>query len=282
MASKKQPPAPQPPQVPPRRGIELLQKQIDEGEVIGLGPVVEHETLASWALVTRNYLVKAFGEGSRNVTDVVNAGRSMSSRMGAPQSYYDQERRNELNAKMARLRALLQVLETEAESAASHAAASADAPVSQQRSPKRSVFLVHGHDERYLAEAESFLRKLKLSVTVLRDQPSRGQTIIEKFEQHGGEADFAVVLLTPDDFGRSKAEAEGVLRPRARQNVVMELGWFLAKLKRSHVCALHGGRVELPSDFSGVLYVSLDDSSWKYLLAKELRAAGLPVDMNDV
>jgi predicted nucleotide-binding protein len=87
-------------------------------------------------------------------------------------------------------------------------------------------------------------------------------------------------LLTPDDEGRSVAAA-GVLRPRARQNVVLELGYFTAKLGRKAVCALHRGSLELPSDYLGVVYVPIDEAGgWQLRLAKELKAAGFPIDMN--
>jgi predicted nucleotide-binding protein len=70
-------------------------------------------------------------------------------------------------------------------------------------------------------------------------------------------------------------------QPRARQNVILELGYFLGRLGRSRVCALYVEGLEIPSDYSGVLYVKLDgDGGWRLNLAKELKAAGLPVDMN--
>jgi len=87
-----------------------------------------------------------------------------------------------------------------------------------------------------------------------------------------------VILLTPDDVG-SVATQTDKLKPRARQNVVLELGYFLARLGRKRVAALVVDGVEVPSDYSGVLYVNLDDqNAWQSHLAKELKAAGLPID----
>jgi len=87
-----------------------------------------------------------------------------------------------------------------------------------------------------------------------------------------------VILLTPDDVG-SVATQTDKLKPRARQNVVLELGYFLARLGRKRVAALVVDGVEVPSDYSGVLYVNLDDqNAWQFHLAKELKAAGLPID----
>ncbi len=89
---------------------------------------------------------------------------------------------------------------------------------------------------------------------------------------------FAVVLLTPDDMGGSRLGGQG---PRARQNVILELGYFIGKLGRSRVCALHVGGVELPSDIHGVLYLPADATEkWKIDLAREISAAGITVDLN--
>jgi predicted nucleotide-binding protein len=89
-----------------------------------------------------------------------------------------------------------------------------------------------------------------------------------------------VVVLTPDDIGSARADSSNE-RPRARQNVVLELGYFIGRLGRSKVCALYKGGVELPSDLHGVLFVAMDDGAgWKLRLAREMKAAGLEIDMN--
>lgn len=91
---------------------------------------------------------------------------------------------------------------------------------------------------------------------------------------------FAVVLLTPDDIGAAGADPDKLQR-RARQNVLLELGYFIGKLNRKHVCALYVGPLELPSDYLGVGYVALDPGGgWRLQLARELRTAGFAVDMN--
>jgi predicted nucleotide-binding protein len=87
------------------------------------------------------------------------------------------------------------------------------------------------------------------------EQADSGRTIIEKFEEHASDAGFAIVLPTADDLGKAKDATR--LNPRARQNVVLEFGYFMAKLGRGRVVALHEAGVELPSDATGVLYKSL-------------------------
>jgi predicted nucleotide-binding protein len=142
------------------------------------------------------------------------------------------------------------------------------------------VFIVHGRDGGFAETVARFLTKLRFSPVVLHEQPSKGRTIIEKFIENA-DVGFAVVLLTGDDVGRLNDEASE-LRPRARQNVVLELGFFLGRLGRERVCAIYEPGVEIPSDYDGVVWVSRDPAdAWRLTLAREMKAAGLPVDMND-
>ncbi len=140
-----------------------------------------------------------------------------------------------------------------------------------------NVFIVHGHDRAARAEVARFVNQVGLHSVILEEQPSAGLTVIEKFERDSAKAAAAVVLLTPDDLGKAK-DAED-LKPRARQNVVFELGYLAARLGRGRVFALIRGQVEIPSDYSGVVYTAMDEhAGWKLTIARELSAAGLPVD----
>jgi predicted nucleotide-binding protein len=141
------------------------------------------------------------------------------------------------------------------------------------------VFVVHGHDEGAREAVARFLERLGIQPIILHEQANQGRTVIEKVEVHS-EVGFAVVLLTPDDVGGAK---DGTLSPRARQNVVLELGYFVGRLGRKHVCALKRGEVEIPSDFAGVVYEIFDDSGgWRQRLAAELEAADFRIDWNKV
>lgn len=279
MASKKvaAPPPPGPPQVPPSQGVELLQKRIDAAETLLSQGVLSKDDKSAWWVLTEKSLEKAFGPRSKEIERVGAAGAIRVSPMNAGEDWWNRARRGEMTSKIAILRALKDVLADEAAASSQEPAASVAPP---STAAKEAVFLVHGHDERYLHEVENFLHKLGLHVIVLRDQASKGRTVMEKFEDHASEVGFAVILLTPDDVGRAKSEAPELLRPRARQNAIYEMGYLHAELGRHGVCALHSGNVEIPSDLNGVLYVSLDGGSWKFELARELKAAGLPVDMN--
>ena len=148
------------------------------------------------------------------------------------------------------------------------------------QSPSKDIFIVHGRDEAAKQQVARFIQLLGLNPIILHEQPDKGRTIIEKFEEHSSNVMFAVVLLTPDDTGFSQ-EAPTDAKPRSRQNVVFELGFFIAKLGRDRVCALRKGEIETPTDYSGVLYKTMDNNgAWKLELAKEIKHAGIEVDLN--
>lgn len=149
----------------------------------------------------------------------------------------------------------------------------------QSRAHSNRVFIVHGHDDAVRETVARYLEKLGIEAIILHEQATGGRTIVEKLE-HYSDVDFAVILLTPDDVGESKERATN-LKARARQNVILELGYFVGKLGRSNVCALYKGPLELPTDYVGVGYISLDDAGgWRLGLAKELRIAKFDVDLN--
>lgn len=140
---------------------------------------------------------------------------------------------------------------------------------------KRKVFVVHGRDNEAKQEVARFLTGLGLEPIILHEQASSGMTIIEKIERYTNEADFALVLYTPCDHGRGVHEPKVAPRSRARQNVVFEHGYLMAKLGRENVCALVKGDIETPNDISGVVYVPLDGyGGWKNEVTKELKACG--------
>jgi predicted nucleotide-binding protein len=144
----------------------------------------------------------------------------------------------------------------------------------------RRVFVVHGRDLAAVDRVVRLLSDLSLEAVVLREQPNEGRTVIEKFEAHSDVA-YAIVLLTGDDIGGLADSKPEELRLRARQNVILELGFFIGRLGRKKVAALEDPGVERPSDIDGVLYVPFDaGDTWRLLLAKEMKAAGLSVDLN--
>ncbi len=142
------------------------------------------------------------------------------------------------------------------------------------------VFIVHGHNGEAKERTARFVEKLGFEAIILHEQPNQGRTIIEKIEDYSN-VGFGIVLYTPDDLGNVRSEAtNGKLRQRARQNVVFEHGYLMAKIGRKNVAALVTDDIELPNDISGVVYIS--DKEWQVDIAKEMKASGYDVDFNAI
>ena len=262
------------PSVTPEQGIGLIQTQIDKGKAFLTGRSLGSATYQAWETVTKDYLTKIFGSLSPNVSAVMDVGKYGSFPMNAGEDYWENHRAESLGRQITILNGLLEVLQTEITLDTSETVRVTYTPTGLR------TFLVHGKDEAVLEGTARFLEKLGVPTTILHEQPDQGRTIIEKFVDHSDVA-FAVVLLTPDDRGSIASAKFEEQKLRARQNVVFELGYFIGKLGRNRVCALYREGVEIPSDYAGVLFVLLDENgAWKLKLAKEMKAAGLQIDMN--
>ena len=146
------------------------------------------------------------------------------------------------------------------------------------------VFIVHGHSEEMKQSVARFIEKLGLEPIILHEHPNKGRTIIEKFSDYA-DVGYAIILLSADDLGYAVKANPNSAKHRARQNVILELGYFLGKLGRDKVAALFEKNkdIEIPSDFNGVLYIGYsDDDSWKFSIAKELKATGFNIDLNKI
>lgn len=147
---------------------------------------------------------------------------------------------------------------------------------------QRKIFVVYGHDEIARTQLEALLRRWDLEPIILDQQASGGQTIIEKLEEYSIDVGFAVVLATPDDLGYNKNENPPIHKYRVRQNVVLELGMFLAKLGRERVAILlkEEENFEKPSDIQGLVYIpfrnKVDEGAMN--LIRELTRQGYRID----
>jgi predicted nucleotide-binding protein len=267
-------PEPEPPQVSSAQGIKLIDTQIAKAaDLLQKRPLTSDE-YSAWELITRNFLERAFGRHSPNIRSVIDVGKYGSFPLTAGPDWWESHRAASLQTQKRKLEGLRELLQTEAQ------LNGGDIPEVFPKSKGHKIFLVHGHDDRVLHETARFLEKLRQEVIILREQPNKGRTLIEKFEDYS-DVGFAIVLLRPDDIGGPKSSSTSDLKPRARQNVVFELGFFIGRLGRNRVCALYVEGVDIPSDYSGVLYTKVDSSgAWRLEIAKELKAAGFPVDMN--
>ena len=144
----------------------------------------------------------------------------------------------------------------------------------------KRIFVVYGHDTIAKTQLEALLRRWDLDPVILDQEASAGQTIIEKLETYSADIGYAIVLATPDDEGKAKEESH--TKKRVRQNVVLELGMFLAKLGREKVAILlkEDKDFEKPSDIQGLIYIPFQnkvEDAAIYLL-KELAKQGYNID----
>lgn len=137
----------------------------------------------------------------------------------------------------------------------------------------KRVFLVHGHDSNALLDLRDFVTRLGLQPIILRYEDHLGETIVEAFEKSAATCDTAIVLLTPDDL--QAGDLSGREKWRARQNVILELGWFMNRFGRTGVIVVHRGEVELPSDLLGVLYLRFNASLYEVAERIRLHLQGL-------
>ena len=193
--------------------------------------------------------------------------------------------KSSLETGLKKLRDLVERLPLAIEPDSLHArSATVDKTLRERRPSANSlnVFIIHGRTAGGFRESVArFIEQLGLSPVILAEQANEGRTLIEKFEANALDVGYAIALLTPKDRAYGP-EDEPPPRPnRARQNVMLELGYFMAKLGRENVVALQQEGLEVPTDILGIVYIPLDDAgAWKTLLARELRAAGYDIDLS--
>ena len=143
------------------------------------------------------------------------------------------------------------------------------------------IFVVHGHDREARDQLELILMRLELQPYILQNSDGEGKTIVEALETNIYQrASFGVILLTPDDFGYAKSDGETEKKPRARQNVILEMGMVMAALGRKNMLILKKGALEMPSDTAGIIHVEFNDHVREIVpkLAERLQGAGFQID----
>ena len=149
-----------------------------------------------------------------------------------------------------------------------------DKKLKDNRHVDNRVFIVHGHDGELKQSVARFLEKLSIEAIILSEKTNNGKTIIEKLESYS-DVGCAICLFTADDACIGNGEER---KMRARQNVVLETGYFIGKIGRDRVVFLADKDVELPSDLSGVVYAN--KGNWQTDVAKELKSMGYDIDFN--
>lgn len=229
-----------------------------------------------WRQKVQSALRRMFGDDCNQLTSFNSVSYSpLMFSSGTPNSVFHNSFMSGMKTAMGIMRSAIQEYE-DYELDSEPTASPSDDP--QEVTRTRKVFVVHGHDNEMKEAVARFLERLDFEPIILHEQASGGDTIIEKFERNS-DVGYAVVLLSPDDLAASKDNSDE-LQPRARQNVILELGYFVGRLGRPCVCPLVRGPLEVPSDFHGVVYVPFDGEDWKIHLVKELKHLGFAIDAN--
>jgi len=267
-----------------QKGIERLEQRIADLDAFDLNRLVDGTSPELQALERsiEDTIERCFGV---NTTAASRYGSAYKLHYhltvwftGMPEPDYKSETRQKISEAKAMLGQAIKALKADLEDLPPVATAPAPkAPKARSIAHQSRVFLVHGHDEAVRETVARFLEKLGIQVIILHEQANGGRTIIEKIE-HNSDVGMAIVLLTPDDVG---GKSGGQMQPRVRQNVLLELGYFIGALGRHKVCALRCGDVDIPTDFAGVVWTEMS-GEWKTALARELKVAGYEVDWNKV
>lgn len=232
-----------------------------------------------WKQSVQSALRRIYGDNCEQLKafNAVRYGPIMFS-SGTPDSVFHAAFMSGIKSAKAIIRSAIQEFEDYELQSSSGITAPGTSDADEMSALTRKVFVVHGHDNQMKEAVARFLERFEFEAIILHEQASGGDTIIEKFERNSA-VSYAVVLLSPDDLGAAKDKSSD-LQPRARQNVVLELGYFIGKLGRARVCPLVRGPLEVPSDFHGVVYVPFEGEDWKIHLVKELKHLGFQIDAN--
>lgn len=239
------------------RADELINRQVDSSE----------PDFCMWRDRTVRFLAQHFGESSRELEAFKRfnfATYRYSTRKRYPEHDSPADEMNACVGDLKRARAVLVGYLDEID----------DKLVSRQKvllqMDKSKVFIVHGHNAELKLEVARLMEKIGVTPIILSEQPNCGSTIIEKIEKNS-DVGAAICLFTADDECKDGAK-------RARQNVVLETGYFWGKLGRDKMVILADKGVELPSDMQGVVYT--DTVNWQFSVCKELKQMGYDIDLN--
>ncbi len=267
-----------------RQGIDRLAKRLEEVNAFEPTSVAEQTNVPhveALAAAVDDSLVRTFGADTLDYRRYSDAGFFDN----GPFNYAFQVPLSQVHASLSRSKArsialLSQAIKSLEERLAEYSVTTLQHSESEALELfERKVFIVHGRDDGPREAVARFLERLGFKPVILHEQANLSRTVIEKVEAHS-DVGFAIVLLTPDDEGNLVGERP---RPRPRQNVLLELGYFIGKLTRQRVCTLKVGDLEIPSDWRGVIDEPFDaGGGWKQTLARELDAAGYEIDWNKV
>ena len=254
--------------------IHLLEELLGKAKYIPVESSDDPDFIA-WNSLLRRTVDKVFGPGSNQSTEInkLRYYNTLTSGNHATLALHVNAFRHDMLTAKALIKSYIEELTS-----------SIQEPNNNHDIATNEIFIVHGHDEEMKQSIARTVEKLDLNPIILHEQPNKGRTVIQKFSDHSN-VSFAIVLLSPDDMAYSKVDGPEKIKSRARQNVILEMGYFLGKLGPERVVIIYktDGNFELPSDYDGVIYIPYDKAgAWKGLLVREMKACDYDVDANKV
>lgn len=248
-----------------------LKTIIDEIDVLISKEVTGSDSeFKTWKSKTERFLINTYGESSYEVKNFKSLNFTPMTYLGRiPRSSFIKVCRTDLLTAKGVFEQYLEEMQEQEEDCM--------VQTSQVKGNYSKVFIVHGHDGELKESVARIIEKQGIQALILSEQVNRFAAIIEKIEKNS-DVSGAVCLFTSDDFGRTKGER--VDKPRARQNVIFETGYFVGKLGRENVVLINDGKVEIPSDLQGIAYTHTNE--WKLKLLQELKAIGYNIDYNKI
>jgi predicted nucleotide-binding protein len=298
--------------------IELLKVQRAKGEELLKNDSLSPGDLQYWNLFTKEILTKAFGPSREYIESILYAGENKPYSAYEPESNMAKMRRNNIQITLKMLEDCMEwvqhpdplkpesmggeekALPEESPAMPAEPAVVEEKPKeskesvapagvtlgeagpkveNMEKSKDRKILIVPGRDKEKKAALAAFLEKLELEPFIAEGPAEPGASPFADLEQYG-EVPFAVILLTGDDYGYPKGSPENA-KPRPSQNVVLELGFLMGRLKTEQVCALCEEGLDLPSEFKGRFLIPYDAGGlWKLLIARAMKMAGVDIDLN--
>jgi hypothetical protein len=276
-----------------KQAIDELNRQLDEIEKVRKKPRMS-PAFKTWKIQTGELLESIFGRRSKQIKDFDGIAYSLAAFSNqTPESKFDEAFHQGLKSAAIVLSAAIKDIRKGGttskpppkESVSTGGTASvkeqskpAAAPPSSAKSsvsPVRvsssvtsnNMFLVYADGNPFKRELTDFLSRIGINVVPIPGNPGQQNRLMEKLEQNP-DVGYAVVLLNP--------AAKGITH-----DVVFELGILVGRLGRDKVCGLVMEKVDILGNYSGISYVPHDAAgAWKFMMIKQLKAAGFNVDAN--
>jgi predicted nucleotide-binding protein len=290
-----------------------LSIQKNKGERLLKSDFLSKEESQEWIRVAREIFIRAFGSNPEFIDSIVPGGVQKAFEGFKTASILEKERRKNISTVLDNIESLLEQLNEESSKSGAPQRDEIQEPEESEQSTEdltpaeekvdlainleaaqmgiheragnmekaggRKVLIIHGQDEEKATAVADFLTKLDLDPILTYDQSSKGMNLIAEFETNP-EIVFAITLLTGDDFGYSHGKPEE-LKPRPTQNVIFDLGYLVGRMNQNLVCALHEEGLDLPSKYQGKVFIPFDaDGLWRLLIARNMKLAGVDIDLN--